>query len=47
MPPPRAPPGVMLGPDGQPLKVVPVEKAGPEAWAGVASVDDGKETDLT
>jgi hypothetical protein len=24
-------------------QVVPVEKAGPEAWAGVAAIDDGKE----
>ncbi|KAJ9508160.1 hypothetical protein QJQ45_021575 [Haematococcus lacustris] len=30
-----------LGPDGQPLQVVPVEKAGPEAWAGVAAIDRG------
>lgn len=32
----------MLGPDGKPLEVVPVEKAGAEAWAGVAAIDDGK-----
>jgi hypothetical protein len=24
-------------------QVVPIEKAGPEAWAGVAAIDDGKE----
>ncbi|KAG2436547.1 hypothetical protein HYH02_011484 [Chlamydomonas schloesseri] len=34
-------PGVMLGPDGQPLEVVPVEKTGDDAWAGVARVDRG------
>ncbi|KXZ49219.1 hypothetical protein GPECTOR_22g810 [Gonium pectorale] len=31
----------MLGPDGQPLEVVPVEKTGEDAWAGVARVDRG------
>ncbi|EFJ49633.1 hypothetical protein VOLCADRAFT_120715 [Volvox carteri f. nagariensis] len=47
MPPPRPVPGipprpgVMLGPDGQPLEVVPVEKTGDDAWAGVARVDRG------
>ncbi|GBF94799.1 hypothetical protein Rsub_07971 [Raphidocelis subcapitata] len=39
--PPRGPP-VMLGPDGQPLEVVPVERASKEAWAGVAAVDRGE-----
>lgn len=43
MPPrPRGPPGVIMGPDGQPLEVVPVEKASDEAWAGVAAVDRGE-----
>ncbi|GIL51201.1 hypothetical protein Vafri_7274 [Volvox africanus] len=37
--PPR--PGVILGPDGQPLEVVPVEQTGEDAWAGVARVDRG------
>eukprot|EP00798_Chlamydomonas_sp_ICE-L_P021046 gene21046-27917_t len=37
-----APPGTMRGPDGQLLKVVPIEKAGDEAWAGVAAMDDGQ-----
>eukprot|EP00195_Chlamydomonas_chlamydogama_P014702 CAMPEP_0202899370 /NCGR_PEP_ID=MMETSP1392-20130828/7622_1 /ASSEMBLY_ACC=CAM_ASM_000868 /TAXON_ID=225041 /ORGANISM="Chlamydomonas chlamydogama, Strain SAG 11-48b" /LENGTH=251 /DNA_ID=CAMNT_0049585535 /DNA_START=22 /DNA_END=777 /DNA_ORIENTATION=- len=39
-------PGVMLGPDGQPLEVVPVEKTGEDAWAGVAAIDRG-EADAT
>mmetsp|Transcript_17691 Transcript_17691/g.44535 ORF Transcript_17691/g.44535 Transcript_17691/m.44535 type:complete len:258 (-) Transcript_17691:567-1340(-) len=51
--PPRAPPRgmpqrpagppVILGPDGKPLEVVPVEKAGSEAWAGVAQLDKGED----
>lgn len=36
-----SPPGTMRGPDGQLLEVVPVEKAGDAAWAGVAQLDSG------
>ncbi|GMH42563.1 hypothetical protein BSKO_10482 [Bryopsis sp. KO-2023] len=36
-------PSVMPGPDGEPIKVVPLEKAGSKAWAGVAAIDDGKD----
>ncbi|GLC36887.1 hypothetical protein PLESTB_000181900 [Pleodorina starrii] len=42
--PPR--PGVMLGPDGKPLEVVPVETTGDDAWAGVARVDRGDSQDF-
>ncbi|KAG2443853.1 hypothetical protein HXX76_002196 [Chlamydomonas incerta] len=50
MPPPRpgpggpGRPGVMLGPDGKPLEVVPVESTGEDAWAGVARVDRGADS---
>jgi len=36
-------PRPMLGPDGKPLQVLPVEEAGPEAWAGVAAIDQDSE----
>jgi hypothetical protein len=32
----------MLGPDGKPLQVIPIERAGDEAWAGVAAIDRGE-----
>ncbi|CAD7700509.1 unnamed protein product [Ostreobium quekettii] len=32
------------GPRGEPIKVVPIETAGKEAWAGVAAVDKGEDT---
>lgn len=38
-------PPVMLGPDGKPLEVVPVESTGEDAWAGVARVDRGADED--
>lgn len=34
-------PQIIPGPDGEPLRVVPIEKAGKEAWAGVAAIDSG------
>lgn len=37
----------MLGPDGKPMQVVSVEKAGDEAWAGVAGIDRGEDSGLT
>ncbi|GAX73629.1 hypothetical protein CEUSTIGMA_g1080.t1 [Chlamydomonas eustigma] len=40
-------PGTVPSPGGQPLKVVSVEKAGDEAWAGVAAIDRGEETAST
>lgn len=41
-PSPRPMPGQIMGPDGKPLKVVPIERAGDEAWAGVAAIDRGE-----
>lgn len=37
----------MLGPDGKPLEVVPVEKAGAEAWSGIAALDKGERDEPT
>lgn len=34
---------MMMGPDGKPLKVVQIERAGDEAWAGVAALDKGEQ----
>ncbi|KAG1676521.1 hypothetical protein FOA52_000064 [Chlamydomonas sp. UWO 241] len=40
--PPRMPTGTIMGPDGKPLKVVPVQTTSKDAWEGVAAIDKGE-----
>lgn len=43
---PASPP-IMRGENGQPLEVVQIEKAGEEAWGGIAQLDKGARDDPT